>query len=166
MTFLTRHPMVEAQFCTFNPDSTENLPVAAGTLLRVVGTTDNGRAIVDVVSDISGQTVVGWLMQRVKAHSTENPTGFLYAGDFGSSDCFLGDPCGVAMGPGAVYEVDTYVDEGSNGIAAGTLLYCDDDGKLSDTNADSSAVPHAMALVGLSSTQTAAGAMLLVKALI
>lgn len=169
MTFLVRHPMVENQFCTFDSASTEadSAAVPAGRLVRITGETTDGRAKVDVVSDISAQpTVLGWLMQKVKTESAEMPPGFRFRSDMGSSDAYLGDPVAVAMGPGAVYETDQYVDEGSDGISAGTLLYCDDDGKLSDTNADSAAAAAAVALNGLTATEAAAGKMLRIKALI
>jgi hypothetical protein len=166
MALQLRHPLIEDQFCTFNPDSVETLTVPAGKLVRVVGTTSDGRTIVDVVSDISAQTVFGWLMQAVKAAPTDFPSGYMYRGDLGSTNAFLGDPVGVAHGPGAVYETNQYVDEASDGIVAGALLYCDDDGKLSDTNADSSSVAHAQAMHALTSSETAAGKVLRVKALI
>lgn len=166
MTFQVRHPVVENQFSSFDPDSNETYPVPAGRLVRIVGETSDGRALVDVVTDISGQTVYGWLMQKVKEESAEMPPGFRFKSDMGSSDAYPGDPVGVAMGPGAVYETDQYVDEGSDGIAAGTLLYCDDDGKLSDTNADSAGAAAAVAMQTLTATQTAAGKMLRIKALV
>lgn len=166
MTFQVRHPVVENQFSSFNSATVESTPIAAGTLVRIVGETSDGRAVVDVVTDASAQTVYGWLMQKVKTESTELPPGFRFRSDMGSSDAFVGDPVAVAMGPGAVYETDQYVDEGADGIAAGTLLYCDDDGKLSDTNADSAAAAAAQAISGLTATEAAAGKMLLIKALI
>ncbi len=168
MTFQVRHPMVENQFCSFNASTGEALPVPAGRLVRVVGETSDGRALVDVITDISaqGNNVLGWLMQKVKEESSEMPPGFRFRSDMGSTDAFLGDPVGVAMGPGAVYETDQYVDEGSDGITAGTLLYCDDDGKLSDTNADSAASPHAIALYSLTASETATGKLLRIKALV
>lgn len=162
MTFILRHPVIEAQFLKFYASSAETTPIAAGKLVYLVDD-----RIVDVVSDSSAQRPIGWLMQRVKAEYTDMPTGFRMRGDFGSSDAFLGDPVGVAHGPGAVYETDQYVDESSDGIAAGTLLYCDNDGKLSDSDADSAVDgPHAVALNTLSATQTAASEMLLIKALV
>lgn len=169
MTFQIRHPMVENQFCSFDSASTEanSAPVPAGRLVRVTGETSNGRTKVDLITDISAQpTVLGWLMQKVKKESTEMPPGFRYRSDMGSTDAFLGDPVGVAMGAGAIYETDQYVDEASNGIPVGTLLYCDDDGKLSDTNADSAASAHAVALRGLTAAEAAAGKLLLIKALV
>jgi len=168
MTFQIRHPIVEGQFCSFNADSTEadSAAVQAGRLVRIVGVTDDNRTEVDCVTDISAQTAFGWLMQKVKKESTEMAPNFRFASDMGSSDAYLGDPVGVAHGPGAIYETDQYVDEGSDGITAGTLLYGDDDGKLSDTNADSSAVAHAIAMQTLTATETAAGVMLRIKALV
>jgi hypothetical protein len=105
-------------------------------------------------------------MQRVKDPYTDFPANYRMRGDYGSSDAFVGDPVGVACGPGAVYETDQYVDEGADGISANTLLYPDDDGKLSDTNADSAAAAAAVALNTLTATQCAAGEMLLIKALV
>jgi hypothetical protein len=105
-------------------------------------------------------------MQKVKEEHSTMPPNFLFKSDMGSSDAFLGDPVGIAMGPGAVYETDQYVDEGSDGIASGTLLYCDDDGKLSDTNADSAPSAAAQAISGLTAAEAAAGKMLMIKALI
>lgn len=166
MTFLVRHPMVENQFCSFDAASAETKPVPAGRLVRIVGETSDGRAKVDVVSDASAQTALGWLMQKVKEESSEMPPGFRFRGDMGSSDAYLGDPVAVAMGPGAVYETDQYVDEGTDGITAGTLLYCDDDGKLSDTNADSASAAAAIALHSLTAAECTAGKMLRIKALI
>lgn len=166
MTFQVRHPMVENQYCSFDAESGEAAPIPAGRLVRVVGETTDGRTKVDVITDSSAQTAFGWLMQKVKEESSEMPPGFRFRSDMGSSDAYLGDPVGVAMGVGAVYETDQYVDEGSDGIAAGTLLYCDDDGKLSDTNADSAASAAAIAMFTLTSSQTAAGKMLRIKALV
>jgi hypothetical protein len=166
MTLQVRHPLVENQFSSFDPDSNESYPVPAGKLVHIVGETSDGRALVDVVTDASAQTVYGWLMQKVKEESAELPPGFRYKSDMGSSDAFVGDPVGVAMGAGAVYETDQYVDEASDGIAAGTLLYCDDDGKLSDTDADSGLVVVAIAMQTLTIAEAAAGKLLRIKALI
>lgn len=166
MTFQVRHPLVENQFSSFDSSTGETLPVPAGKLVRIVGETSDGRALVDVITDASAQTVYGWLMQKVKGESSELPPGFRFKSDMGSSDAFSGDPVGVAMGPGAVYETDQYVDEGSDGISAGTLLYCDDDGKLSDTNADSAPAAAAVATQSLTAAEAAAGKMLRIKALV
>jgi hypothetical protein len=156
--------MVEDQFCTFYASSAETLPVEAGTIVKIVGMTTDGRAIVDVVSDAQNDTAFGWLMQKVKATSAEMPPGFLFRGDLGSSDAHLGDPVGVAHGAGAIYETNQYVDNGADGITAGTTLYVDDDGKLEDTNADSGAAA-AVAMQTLTAAEAAAGKMLRVKAL-
>lgn len=166
MTLQVRHPLVENQFSSFDPDSNESYPIPAGKLVHIVGETADGRALVDVVTDASAQTVYGWLMQKVKEESAELPPGFRYKSDMGSSDAFVGDPVGVAMGAGAVYETDQYVDEASDGIDAGTLLYCDDDGKLSDTDADSGLVVVAIAMQTLTIAEAAAGKLLRIKALI
>ena len=165
MTFQVRHPLVENQFSTFDSTSSETLPVAAGKLVYIVGVTADGRTVVDVISNAGAQTAYGWLMQKVKAESTELPPGFRFASDMGSSDAFIGDPVAVAMGVGAVYETDQYVDEASDGIAAGVLLYSDNDGKLSDADADSG-VLVAQAMNTLTAAETAAGAMLRIKALV
>lgn len=166
MTFQLRHPLVENQFSSFNAASAETLPIPAGRLVKIMGETADGRALVDVVADASVETVYGWLMQKVKAESSELPPGYRYASDMGSSDAFVGDPVGIAMGHGAVYETDQYVDEAADGITAGTLLYCDDDGKLSDTNADSAPAAAAVALQTLTIAEAAAGKMLRIKALV
>jgi hypothetical protein len=166
MTFQVRHPLVENQFSSFNASSAESTPIAAGKLVKIVGETSDGRAVVDVVSDASAEVAYGWLMQKVKDESSEMPPGFRFKSDMGSSDAFLGDPVGVAMGPGAVYETDQYVDEDSDGIPVGALLYCDDNGQLSDTNADSAAAPAALAMQALTAAEAAAGKMLRIKALI
>lgn len=166
MTFQVRHPLVENQFSSFDVDTNEVLPVPAGRLVKIVGETSDGRALVDLVSDASADTVYGWLMQKVKAESSELPPGYRFRSDMGSSDAFAGDPVAVAMGPGAVYEIDQYVDEAADGIAAGTLLYCDDDGKLSDTNADSAPAAAAVALQSLTAAEATAGKMLRIKALV
>ena len=166
MTVQIRHPLVENQYSSFDATSSESLPVPAGRLVRIVGETTDGRALVDVITDASAQTAYGWLMQKVREESSELPPGYRFRSDMGSSDAFMGDPVGIAHGPGAVYETDQYVDEGSDGIAAGALLHCDDDGKLSDTNADSAAAPAAMALQSLTAAEAAAGKMLRIKALV
>ena len=166
MTFQLRHPVVENQFSSFYADSAETTPIAAGKLVKIVGETSDGRALVDVVDDAENDTVYGWLMQKVKAAYSDLPPNFMFKSDMGSSDAWLGDPVGVAMGPGAVYETDQYVDEGGDGITVGTLLYCDDDGKLSDTNADSAASAAAIAMQTLTIAEAAAGKMLRIKALI
>ena len=161
----TRHPGTEDMFCTFNPDSVESLSYHAGRCVRIVGVTDDGRTLVDSVTAASSQTVFGFLMQKVKAVATGFPHGYLFRGDMGSSDAFLGDPVAVAHGPGAIYETDQYVDNSSDGITAGDVLYCDNDGKLEDTNADSGGAV-AVAMDTLTATETAAGAMLRIKSLI
>ena len=166
MTFQIRHPLVENQYSSFDATTSESLPVPAGRMVRIVGETSDGRALVDVITDASVQEVYGFLMQKVRAESNELPPGYRFRSDMGSSDAFLGDPVGIAHGPGAVYETDQYVDEGSDGITAGALLHCDDDGKLSDTNADSAAAPAAMALQSLTAAEAAAGKMLRIKALV
>lgn len=166
MTFQLRHPLVENQFSSFNGSSAESSPIAAGVLVKIVGETADGRALVDVVTDASVDTIYGWLMQKVVAESNELPPGYRFRSQQGSSDAFLGDPVAVAMGHGAIYETDQYVDEGADGIASGTLLYCDDDGKLSDTNADSAPAAAAIAMQTLTSAEATAGKMLRIKALI
>lgn len=162
MTFRVRHPVVENQFLTFYADSTEadSTPVPAGKLVYLVAD-----RTVDVISTASSQTPLGWLLQRVKKAYTEMPSYFLMRSDLGSSDAFLGDPVGIGQGHGAVYETDQYVDESSNGIAYGTILYSDNDGKLSDSDADSGTAV-AIALNSLSAAECTAGEMLLIKALI
>jgi len=164
--FILRHPAQQVQFLKFASSPTvaitSSTPKDAG---RLVYLTDD--RIVDVISDTTAQTPVGWLMQKVKATYTDFPANFLMRGDLGSSDAFAGSPVGVACGPGAVYETDQYVDEASDGIAAGTLLYPDNDGKLSDSDADSSTSgAAAVALNTLSAAQCTAGEMLLIKALV
>jgi hypothetical protein len=162
--FLLRHPAQEVQFFKFTSSPTETRPIAAGRLVRLVGD-----RTVDTVGDASEAThrPIGWLMQLVKDPYTDFPSGFLMRGDHGSSDAFVGDPVGVACGHGAIYETDQYVDEASDGIAYGTLLYPDDDGKLSDSDADSANIGAvAVALNTLSAAEAAAGEMLLIQALI
>lgn len=166
MTLQVRHPIVENQYSSFDATTSETTPIAAGTLVKIVGTTVDGRVLVDVVTDAANDTVFGWLMQKVRTEDVGLAPGFRFRSDMGSSDAFLGDPVGVAMGPGAVYETDQYVDEGSDGITVGTLLYVDDDGKLSDTNADTAPAATAEAMMTLTATETAAGAMLRIKALV
>lgn len=162
MTFVVRHPITEGQFLKFYASSAETTPIAAGKLVYLVDD-----RTVDVVSSASAQRPIGWLMQQVKAEYTDFPTDFRMRSDHGSSDAFLGDPVGIASGHGAVYETDQYVDEAADGIAAGTLLYCDNDGKLSDSNADSAVDgPHAVALNTLTATECAAEELLLIKALV
>lgn len=164
MTFILRHPAQEIQFLKFAASPTEDRPIPAGRLVRM---TDD--RIVDTVADasVATQFPVGWLMQKVKDPYTDFPTNFRLRGDMGSSDAFVGEPVGVAAGPGAVYETDQYVDEASDGIAAGVKLYVDDDGKLSDSDADSATDgATAVALNTLTTAQCAAGEMLLIKALV
>lgn len=159
MTFKAREPVLEIQFLQHDPASATSLPLPAGRLMYIVGD-----GLVDVVTTAASQTPVGWLMQKIKAAYTDLPTGAVFRGDLGSSDAFKGDPVGIAsLG---IYETDQYVDEASNGITAGTLLYCDNDGKLSDTNADTAPAAAAIALRSLSAAKCAAGALLLIKALI
>ncbi|MCK5015701.1 MAG: hypothetical protein KAS32_01400 [Candidatus Peribacteraceae bacterium] len=163
MAFVLRHPAQEIQFFKFAASPTEDRPIPAGRLVRITGDRE-----VDTIASASdaAQFPIGWLLQKVKDPYTDFPAGFMLRGDLGSSDAFVGDPVGVACGPGAVYETDQYVDEASDGITAGTLLYPDDDGKLSDSNADSAAAAAAVAMNSLTATQTAAGKMLLIKALV
>jgi hypothetical protein len=165
MTFLIRHEVVANQYCSFYVSSSESFPIAAGTVVKLVGETTDGRAIVDVVTDAQNDVAFGFLMQKVREESSENPPGFRYRSDLGSSDCFKGDPCGVAHGPGAIYETDQYVDNGGDGIAVGTLLYVDDDGKLEDTQADTGTLVG-IAISGLSIAEAAAGKLLRFKSLI
>lgn len=161
MAFILRHPGQELQFCKFAASPTESRPIPAGRLVRIVGDRE-----VDTISTAASQTVFGWLMQKIKDPYTDFPSEYRMRSDIGSSDAFVGDPVGIATGPGAVYETDQYVDEGSNGIPAGTLLYADDDGKLSDTNADTAPVASAIAMNSLTAADTAAGKNLLIKALV
>ena len=165
MTFQVRHPLVENQFSSYDASTSETTPIPAGRIVKIVGETSDGRALVDLVTDAQNDQAYGWLMQKVKTESSELPPGFRFKSDMGSSDAFLGDPVGVAMGPGAVYETDQYVDNGSNGITAGTLLYLDDDGKIEDTNADSGPLV-AIAMQTLTTAEAAAGKMLRIKALL
>lgn len=165
MTFILRHPAQEVQYLNFTSSPTETRPIPAGRLVRL---TDDRE--VDTISNASSATQfpVGWLMQKVKdPYTAIFPENFRLRGDMGSSDAFVGDPVAVACGPGAVYETDQYVDEGGDGISAGTKLYPDDDGKLSDTDADSATDgAAAVALNSLTSTQASNGEMLLIKALV
>jgi len=165
MTFTAREPGLEIMFLKHDPDSESALPIAAGILVRMVGD-----KLVDLMTDVTSQSPVGFLMQQIKDEYTDLPTFARFRSDLGSSDAFKGDPVGVASG--GIWETSQYVDEGSDGITAGTLLYCDNDGKLSDTNADTVSTsnnaygPAAMALNTLTSTQTTASTVLLIKALI
>ena len=164
MTLVIRHPGSSIMFLKFTASPTETRPIPAGRLVRMVDDRE-----VDTVADASSATQrpVGWLMSKVKDAYTDLPADALFRGDIGSTDVFVGDPVGIMSGPGAVFETDQYVDEGTDGIAAGTLLYCDDDGKLSDNDADSSVDgAQAIALNTLTSTETAAGELLLVKSLL
>jgi hypothetical protein len=161
MTFIVREPVGENMFLNFYASTSETTPIAAGKLVRMVGD-----RIVDVVTTASSQTPVGWLAQKVKAAYTDFPDSFMLRSDLGSSDAFVGDPVCVYSGPGALYETDQYVDEGGDGVAYGTLLYCDNDGKLSDTNADTASAASAMALNTLTAAECTAGKMLLIKALV
>ena len=163
MTFVLRHPAQEVQFFKFASSPTEDRPIPAGRLVRITGDRE-----VDTIASAStaAQFPIGWLMQRVKDPYTDFPANFMLRGDLGSSDAFVGDPVAIACGPGAVYETDQYVDEGSDGIAAGTLLYPDDEGALSDTNADSAAAAAAVAMNSLTTEQCVAGEMLMIKALV
>ena len=164
MTFILRHPAQEIQFLKFTASPTETRPIPAG---RLVYLTDD--RTVDTVANASdaAQFPIGWCMHKIKDTYTDFPTNMRMRGDLGSTDAFPGDPVGVAAGPGAVYETDQYVDEASDGIAAGTKLYVDNDGKLSDTDADSATDgATAVALNTLTAAQCTAGDMLLIKALV
>ncbi len=164
MTFILRHPAQEIQFLKFTSSPGETRPIPAGRLVRM---TDD--RTVDTVADAAAaaQFPIGWCMHKIKDTYSDFPANFRLRGDLGSTDAFPGDPVGIAAGPGAVYETDQYVDESSDGIDAGTKLYVDDDGKLSDTDSDSATDgATAVALNTLTATQTAAGDMLLIKALV
>jgi hypothetical protein len=161
MTFILRHPAQEVQFFKFTSSPTETRPIPAGRLVRLVED-----RTVDTVATASSDVVLGWLMQEVKDEYTDFPSGFRLRSDIGSSSAFAGDPVAVAMGPGAIYETDQYVDESSNGIAYGTLLYADNEGKLSDSNADTAGAASAMALNTLTAADCTAAKMLLIKALV
>ena len=165
MTFILRHPAQEVQFLNFAASPTEDRPIDAGRLVRLTGD-----RTVDTIADATAATQIpfGWLMQKVKDPYTDFPAGFMLRGDMGSSDCFVGDPVAIACGPGAIYETDQYVDEGGDGIDFNTLLYPDNEGKLSDTNADSAygTLAAARALNTLTAAECAAGKMLLIKALV
>lgn len=161
MTLQIRHPAQEVQFLKFTASPTETRPIPAGRLVRL--TEDR---TVDTIATASSDVPFGWLMQRVKDAYTGFPTGFMLTSDLGSTDVFVGDPVGVACGPGAIYETDQYVDEASDGIAYGTLLYPDNEGMLSDSNADTAPAAAAQAMNTLTAAQCAAGDMLLIKALV
>jgi len=163
MTLILRNPAQDVQFFKFTSSPTEDRPIPAGRLVRMV----DDRTVDTIASaSTAAQFPVGWLMQKVKDEYTDFPTNFRLAGDLGSSDAFVGDEVAVATGVGAIYETDQYVDEAADGIAANTLLYPDNDGKLSDSNADSAASAAAVALNTLTAAECAAGKMLLIKALV
>ena len=94
--------------------------------------------------------------------------------DLNKSYCDFGEPVGVAHS-GGIFETDQYADYGSNGIAAGSPLYCsvgdglltDGYGTLNDVLNDGS-VPYvvAIAMGRLSSAATTASARLLIKLVI
>ncbi len=162
MTFIPRHPVVDVMFLKFASSPTETRPIPAGRVVTITGD-----RTVDTVSTANSDVALGWLMQKVKDPYTDLPTNAVFRSDLGSSDAIVGDPVGIAMGPGAIYETDQYVDEATDGIAAGTELGVDNNGKLSDTDADSATGgTTAVALNTLTATQTAAGKMLLIKALL
>ncbi len=160
MTFQVRHPVVENQFCSFNLTSTAADAAALHRRPGRRGETVDGRANVDLITSASADTPIGFLMQKIKKESTDFPPGFRFRSDMGSSDAYLGDPVGVAAGRGAVYETDQYNDVGADGITAGTKLYCDNSGKLADTNVNSAADYSAIAMNTLTATQVTAGVML------
>ena len=167
MTLKIRHSVVEGQFASFNSATAESLPVAAGTLVYIMGETSDGRALVDVISDSSDATqeCVGFLMQEIRAESLELPPNFRFASDMGASHAYLGDPVGVASGAGAIYETNQYDDNGSDGIPAGTVLFIDDDGLLEDTDT-ASGPKAAVAMNTLTATETAAGKLLRIRTLL
>ena len=161
--FIIRHPAQQVQFLKFTSSPTETRPIDAGRVVRLTGD-----RTVDTIANASdaAQVPFGFLMQKVKDPYTDFPTDFRMRSDFGSSDAFAGDPVGIACGPGAVYETDQYVDVGLDGIAADTLLYPDDDGKLDDANSDTAASAVAIAMNTLTAADCAAGRMLLIKSLV
>jgi predicted RecA/RadA family phage recombinase len=157
MTFTVREPGLEIQFLQHDPDSASTLPISAGSIVKMVG-----NKLVDVCSATS-DTPVGFLMQTVKAAYTDVPTGFRFRSDFGATSVFKGDPVGVASY--GIYETTLYTDVGGNGIAAGTKLYLSATGTCRDTDPGSGYLV-AIALQTLTTAQAAAGATLLIKALI
>jgi len=161
MVLQLRHPAEEVQFLKFTASPTEDRPIPAGRVVRLVA----DRAV-DTIATASSDVAYGWLMQGIKDEYSDFPEGFRLRGDLGSSWAFPGDPVGVACGPGAVYETDQYVDEAADGIVFGTLLYPDNEGSLSDTNADTAGSAAAVAMNTLTAAQCAAGDMLLIKALV
>lgn len=165
MTLKIRHDVVLNQYCSFNSASSETLPIAAGTLVYIMGETSDGRALVDVVSDASAQEALGFLMQEITDVSAELPPNYQYRSEMGSSQAKLGDPVGVAHGAGAVYETDQFDDNGTDGIVAGTVLYIDDDGLLEDTDT-ASGLKAAVAMNTLTAIEIAAGKLLRIRTLL
>jgi hypothetical protein len=160
MGLILRHPVNEVQFLKFAASG--STPISAGKLVYL-----SDDRTVSVISSASAQIPVGFLMQKVKADYTDFPTNYRMRSDLGSSDAFLGDPVGVACGHGAVYETDQYHDVSNDGISAGTRLYVNNSGLLADTDEHSAAMgATAVALNTLTSTETAAGKYLLIKALV
>ena len=159
MTLQLREPVSEIQFLQHNPDSETTLPLYAGKLVKMVG-----NKLVDVCTAVT-DVPIGWLMQKVKAEYTDLPTYARFRSDQGSSDAFLGDPVGVAAGNGAVYETDQYTDYGSNGITYGAAMYLHTDGTITD-NDGGTATLCAYTMSSLTTAQAAAGALLLIKAVL
>jgi hypothetical protein len=82
----------------------------------------------------SGQVPYGILFNNVKSPIPGLPQNFLFPGELGSVDAFLGDPVLVYIGAGGLFETTHYKYSGSAGIDAGTKLYCLTDAAVSDDN--------------------------------
>jgi hypothetical protein len=91
----------------------------------------------------SGQVPYGILFNNVKSPIPGLPQNFLFPGELGSVDAFLGDPVLVYVGAGGLFETTHYSYEGSSGIDAGAKLYClsNTSGNVNDGKLVNSATP-------------------------
>jgi len=174
MTFVPRHPVIVDQFCTH--DATNNSTANAGAVVYLTGTdATNKRGKVSTVSG-TGNAPYGFLTQKVKAESSDVPTGYRWPGDLGSSDAYSGDPVGVAhLG---IYDTTDYVlNTGNTTFTAGELLYASiaaaSKGKVTNgtttpdvAQENSSDKVVAKVVVGLTATEVAAGTALRIQILI
>jgi len=165
MIFLPRHPV--GQDVMNRHDETSGT-AEAGVVVALVG----DKKVAKITS--SGQLPYGLLGQPVVAPIAGLPQGYQFPGQIGSAEAKLGDP--VQIFHGGIFETTQYAISGA--VDAGTILYAKTDDaasngklcKLADApvalGIDGAAMPVAQVINALAAEETAAGAALLVKALV
>jgi hypothetical protein len=178
--FISRHPVVENQFCQFATTSgtagVGGVIAYAGSVCYLDEDASNQDAIVNIygtsVDDLSDDEKIpfGFLMQKVKyGYHQVHPAGYMMPGDLGSSDVIAqpsydssGDVSGSKAVPVGVAHLGiwetvhyTVEDPSTTVMAPGLSLYVSDDGysKVTTNDAFSLDVVVAKVMKGASAAQ-------------